>query len=156
MDCQFYDSPLGCMQICADERGIRSISFVDSKLVPRSEPLHNIHLDNCLTQLDEYFKKQRKGFDVHLELSGTDFQQRVWIEVMKIPFGEVRSYKKIAEALGHPRAVRAVGAANRTNPCVIVVPCHRVIGADGKLVGYGGGLWRKKWLLDLELKVITE
>ena len=101
-------------------------------------------------QLSEYLKGERKEFDLPLNPKGTDFQKRVWRALCDIPYGETRSYKQIAEAIGNPKAVRAVGMANNRNPITIVVPCHRVIGADGKLVGYGGGLEMKEFLLRLE------
>lgn len=101
-------------------------------------------------QLSEYLKGERQMFDLPLNPRGTDFQKRVWQALCDIPYGETRSYKQIAEAIGNPKAVRAVGMANNRNPITIVVPCHRVIGADGKLVGYGGGLEMKEFLLRLE------
>lgn len=101
-------------------------------------------------QLSEYLKGERKEFDLPLNPKGTDFQKRVWRALCDIPYGETRSYKQIAEAIGNSNAVRAVGMANNRNPITIVVPCHRVIGADGKLVGYGGGLEMKEFLLRLE------
>ncbi len=101
-------------------------------------------------QLDEYFKGTRKTFDFPYQLHGTPFQETVWAALREIPYGETRSYKDIAEAIGCPRAFRAVGMANHANPIFIAIPCHRVIGADGSLVGYGGGLGMKKLLLELE------
>ena len=101
-------------------------------------------------QIDEYFSGNRHAFQLDLDGQGTEFQQLVWRELTKIPYGETRSYAQIAEAIGRPAAVRAVGAANGRNPIPIVVPCHRVIGADGSLTGFGGGLEAKKWLLELE------
>lgn len=101
-------------------------------------------------QLSEYLKGERKEFDLPLNPKGTDFQKRVWRALCDIPYGETRSYKQIAKAVGNSKAVRAVGMANNRNPVTIVVPCHRVIGADGKLVGYGGGLEMKEFLLRLE------
>lgn len=106
--------------------------------------------DEVERQLTEYFDGHRQVFDFRLRLLGTDFQQRVWNELLKIPYGETRSYGDLARALGDPDCVRAVGMANGANRLAIVVPCHRVIGADGSLTGYGGGLWRKKRLLELE------
>ena len=101
-------------------------------------------------QLSEYLKGERKSFDLPLRMRGTDFQQRVWNALLDIPYGETRSYKQIAEAIGNPKAVRAVGMANNRNPLLIVVPCHRVIGVNGKLVGYGAGIEKKEFLLRLE------
>ena len=106
-------------------------------------------------QLMEYLKGDRKTFDLPLSPQGTDFQKRVWKALCDIPYGEVRSYKQIAESIGNPKAVRAVGMANNRNPLLVVVPCHRVIGADGKLVGYAAGLDKKAFLLGLEAKYST-
>ena len=106
-------------------------------------------------QLTEYLKGERKTFDLPLNPHGTEFQKRVWKALCEIPYGETRTYKQIAEAIGNPKAVRAVGMANNRNPLLIVVPCHRVIGADGKLVGYAAGLDKKAFLLRLEAKYLT-
>jgi AraC family transcriptional regulator of adaptative response/methylated-DNA-[protein]-cysteine methyltransferase len=106
-------------------------------------------LDN---QLNEYFEGTRKKFDLLLETPGSKFQQSVWRQLQSIPYATTRSYKEQAEAIGNPAAVRAVANANGMNRIAIVIPCHRVIGSDGKLTGYGGGLWRKKYLLDFEMK----
>jgi methylated-DNA-[protein]-cysteine S-methyltransferase len=109
-------------------------------------------LREAVAQLDEYFRGRRKEFTLELQLSGTEFQKQVWRELLKIPYGRTVSYGVLAAALGKPGSARAVGGANHRNPVSIVIPCHRVIGADGQLVGYGGGLWRKKWLLAHEKK----
>jgi len=101
-------------------------------------------------QIDEYFKGNRSKFLLNLDPAGTKFQRSVWRQLEKIPFGEVVSYGQIAEAIGNPRACRAVGNANGKNPISIIIPCHRVIGSDGRLTGYGGGLWRKEWLIKHE------
>jgi methylated-DNA-[protein]-cysteine S-methyltransferase len=106
-------------------------------------------------QLAEYFSGVRQDFDVPLELRGTDFQQQIWAELRRIPFGETTTYRRLAERIGNPNAVRAVGMANGRNPISIIVPCHRVIGANGKLTGYGGGLERKRFLLGLESGALT-
>lgn len=110
------------------------------------DPLH----ERVRVQLDEYFQGSRTGFDLPLRLVGTEFQKSVWNLLLKIPFGQTRSYGDLARELGDPDCVRAVGMANGANRLAIVVPCHRVVGADGSLTGYGGGLWRKKRLLELE------
>jgi len=102
------------------------------------------------SQLDEYFRGKRKVFDLKLEPRGTAFQKKVWRQLLRIPYGETRSYKDIARDVGNNQAVRAVGMANARNPISIIIPCHRVIGIKGDLVGYGGELWRKQWLLDHE------
>ncbi|MCU0371019.1 MAG: methylated-DNA--[protein]-cysteine S-methyltransferase [Bacteroidales bacterium] len=101
-------------------------------------------------QLDEYFSRDRKTFDLPLDLHGTDFQRRVWNELLHIPYGKTVTYKELALKLGDIAAIRAVAAANGANPVSIIIPCHRVIGSDGSLTGYAGGLWRKKWLLEHE------
>jgi methylated-DNA-[protein]-cysteine S-methyltransferase len=109
-------------------------------------------LRNAVTQLDEYFKGTRKKFSLPLVLEGTAFQKKVWRELQKIPYGQTATYKEIARGVGRERAGRAVGQANHLNKMAIVIPCHRVVGSGGGLVGYGGGLWRKKWLLRHEEK----
>ena len=110
----------------------------------------NKHLELLKQQLDEYFEGKRKEFTIPLFTPGSEFQQSVWKTLRTIPYGSTRSYKKQAELLQRPKAVRAVANANGMNRISIIIPCHRVIGEDGSLTGYGGGLWRKKWLLDLE------
>jgi O-6-methylguanine DNA methyltransferase len=139
------------LQFTATESGLRSLRFVDdvAGLTPPGSPADRI-IEDALRQLRSYFEGSLRHFSIPLDPQGTDFQKRVWRELERIPFGEVRSYAQIAEAIGAARAVRAVGAANGANPLPIVVPCHRVIGSSGKLVGYGGGLPLKKRLLDLE------
>lgn len=146
LDKTYFDSPCGLVEICSSEIGITSILFVDK----RSEAKNNVLLDNCIQQLDEYFNKKRKTFSIPLDLQGTDFQKRVWNELLNIPFGKTSSYLQLAIALGDKNAIRAVGGANGRNPVSIIVPCHRVIGSNGDLVGYSGGMDKKKWLLDHE------
>ena len=136
-----------------------SVTFVEEDgallAITTHRPYEGIEHETALIkeanrQLSEYLKGERQMFDFPLNPRGTDFQKRVWRALCDIPYGETRSYKQIAEAIGSPKAVRAVGMANNRNPITIVVPCHRVIGADGKLVGYGGGLEMKEFLLRLE------
>ena len=138
-----------------------SVTFVEENgalVVITTRPYHpkeGIYQDTpvikeAFRQLSEYFSGKRKTFNLPLLLKGTDFQKQVWQALLKIPFGVTRSYKQIAEAIGNPKAVRAVGMANNKNPLLIVVPCHRVIGANGKLVGYAVGLDKKEYLLRLE------
>jgi O-6-methylguanine DNA methyltransferase len=112
----------------------------------------NIHLGNLAIELGEYFAGTRKSFTVPVVMTGTVFQKQVWNELLNIPFGETRSYMEQASAIGKPGAIRAVARANGSNPVSVIIPCHRVIGSDGKLTGYGGGLWRKRWLLEHERK----
>ncbi|GAA4386867.1 methylated-DNA--[protein]-cysteine S-methyltransferase [Hymenobacter koreensis] len=156
------DTPLGTMLACATEQGICLLEFTDrrmletelrdlaSRLRATIVPGANPHFELLRTQLAEYFAGQRREFSVPLHTPGTEFQQAVWQELRQIPFGAVRSYGQQALALGRPTAVRAVAAANGLNRVAILIPCHRVIGADGQLTGYGGGLWRKQRLLELE------
>ncbi|NHJ87822.1 MAG: methylated-DNA--[protein]-cysteine S-methyltransferase [Asgard group archaeon] len=145
----YYLSPIGLLEIICTNSGIISCNFVDSKKLPDSQlPL----MSKTLQQLDEYFTSRRKKFDLELNLFGTDFQKKVWNALLEIPFGEVITYKDLAKKIGNEKAVRAVGNANGKNPISVIVPCHRVIGSNGSLVGYGGGLKRKKWLLDFEKK----
>jgi methylated-DNA-[protein]-cysteine S-methyltransferase len=142
------NSPVGFLDITASENGVRSIFFSENKVEHNdiTTPL----LSNVITQLQEFFAGSRTSFDLPLDPQGTDFQKRVWNELLTIPFGKTVSYLEIARRLGDVNAVRAVGLANGKNPISIIVPCHRVIGSNGKLVGYGGGLWRKEWLLNFE------
>lgn len=145
-----YESPIGPLEVAGTEEGILSIEFSDRRAIPAGLPAPC--LKECLRQLEEYFQGTRRTFSLRLDLRGTPFQKRVWSELLKVPFGRTVAYRDIAAALGNPRATRAVGGANHRNPVSIVVPCHRVVGADGGLTGYGGGLWRKEWLLAHEKK----
>ncbi|HOT89220.1 MAG TPA: methylated-DNA--[protein]-cysteine S-methyltransferase [Bacteroidales bacterium] len=147
MEKTFYLSPIGLIEICGSEKGISTVLF-DAKVDTLIE--HPSCLRDCVKQLDEYFNKKRKIFDLPFDLSGTEFQLKVWNELLKIPYGAVCSYIDIAKRIGNKPAVRAVGSANGKKPISIIIPCHRVIGNDGSLVGYGGGIWRKKYLLELE------
>lgn len=142
-----YQSPVGALEIIGSENGVSSVLFVDHAATTSDIPpcLHD-----CVLQLDEYFKGRRQAFALTLDLHGTDFQKRVWRELLNIPFGKTVSYLDIALALGDRKSIRAVGGANGKNPICIIVPCHRVIGSNGSLIGYGGGLWRKEWLLQFE------
>jgi len=141
----FYRSPIGTIRIIGDGQEIAAVEFVSRSRRNRT-PLPD-GLKECARQLDEYFGGTRKAFSLPLRMEGTPFQRSVWRELLRIPFGETRSYRDIAMAIGRPKAIRAVGGANHRNPISIIVPCHRVIGSDGSLVGYGGGLRRKLWLL---------
>jgi len=143
-----YNSPIGIIKIEYSEKGISKLIFIDKA---EGEGLRADDKDMPITtQIDEYFNGSRKIFDLPLDLQGTDFQKRVWLELLKIPYGKTISYKELSLKLGDVKAIRAVGAANGANPVSIIVPCHRVIGSDGSLTGYAGGLWRKKWLLEFE------
>ncbi len=143
----YYNSPVGCLEIQASEKGITSLYFLEEK---KNNSKPKGILKECITQLKEYFNGKRTAFSIELDLQGTEFQLKVWNELLNIPFGKTISYQELSKRLGNKEAIRAVGSANGKNPVSIIVPCHRVIGANGKLVGYGGGLPRKKWLLDFE------
>jgi methylated-DNA-[protein]-cysteine S-methyltransferase len=142
-------SPIGDLQLFADGEHIVRIGFPDEDTEPAREG-DNPVLAACAEQLAEYFSGCRRRFELPLAPRGTEFQRSVWRALIDIPYGETRSYRDIAGAIGRPRAVRAVGAANGRNPLPIVVPCHRVIGSDGSLTGFAGGLAAKTCLLELE------
>jgi AraC family transcriptional regulator of adaptative response/methylated-DNA-[protein]-cysteine methyltransferase len=147
--CAAYDSEFGKMLISTDGESITGIKI--SQIAGTETPNTPHHLtDIAATQLEEYFAHQRQRFDLPLHLIGTEFQCRVWASLCSIQFGETRSYKQVAAAIGNPKASRAVGMANNKNPIMIVVPCHRVVGANGDLVGYASGLAMKQRLLALE------
>lgn len=143
-----YRTAIGPFEITGNQKGILTIVFgKEPSVTDRDLP---DCMTECMRQLDEYFEGRRKKFNVPLLLEGTDFQKAVWRQLQKIPFGETASYGEIARAIGSPKAFRAVGNANNKNPIPVIIPCHRVIGSDGKMVGFGGGIWRKEWLLDHE------
>ena len=143
-----YRSEIGLLEVVGNEKGILTIIFgADEFETDRNLPAL---MAECLQQLTEYFIGQRQAFSVPLILEGTAFQKAVWRQLQKIPFGQTASYGDVARAVGRPKAFRAVGNANNKNPIPLIIPCHRVIGSDGKLVGFGGGIWRKEWLLDHE------
>jgi len=156
-----FDTPFGLVKIISDGEAITSLK----RVIVESEPLRPLSMTDAKgkenpndlvhkakKQLDEYFAGKRRVFDIPLRPNGTVFQQSVWNALEEIPYGETRSYKQVAEMIGNPKACRAVGMANNKNPIWIMIPCHRVIGADGSLTGYGGGLDMKKRLLELERK----
>ncbi|WP_042147242.1 methylated-DNA--[protein]-cysteine S-methyltransferase [Paucisalibacillus sp. EB02] len=146
-----YQSPIGIVEIVGTEDAIVSILFTKKEkqehVMQGDTP--NV-LELCCLQLDEYFKGKRSTFSFPYLAQGTDFQQTVWNALKQIPYAETGSYKDIAVAIGNEKAIRAVGSANGKNKLSIVIPCHRIIGSDGKLTGYAGGLWRKEWLLEHE------
>ena len=142
------ETPLGHATIVGDNNGVSSISIGD-KSIPLSEIIPN-ELQACVTQLRHYFSGDLKTFELKLNPSGTDFQKKVWLELQRIPFGKTCSYLELSKQLGDPKAIRAVANANGKNPLWVVVPCHRVIGTDGSLTGYAGGLHRKQWLINHE------
>ena len=144
-----HPSPVGDILLRADENGrLTDLYLRHDGAADDGNPTHPF--DAVREQLDAYFAGELETFDVPLAVHGTEFQKRVWDQLVQIPYGETISYSELARRLGDPKLVRAVGVANGRNPISIIIPCHRVIGADGSLVGYGGGLERKKWLLELE------
>jgi methylated-DNA-[protein]-cysteine S-methyltransferase len=148
METAFIQSPLGITRITGDDNGIAEIS-IRSEATEISAKIPK-PLKEAVKQLQEYFDGKRTDFDFRINPQGTEFQQKVWQELLHIPFGKTVSYMDITKKLGDVKAIRAVASANGRNPLWIVVPCHRVIGTDGSLTGYAGGLWRKKWLLEHE------
>jgi methylated-DNA-[protein]-cysteine S-methyltransferase len=153
MDWAAVPSPIGPLGVAADDAGIRAVRFTG----PVADPTPNPLLVTAAEQLDEYFAGRRTGFDLPLAGSGgTPFERAVWDAIAAIPYGETATYGEIAAQAGQPDAARAVGVACNRNPLPIVVPCHRVVGAGGKLVGFGGGLPRKRFLLALEARVYIE
>ena len=149
----WFESPVGVLLLAGSEAGLKLVSFSAGTRTKSADS--EWHEDSAVftevvDQLKSYFAGERKAFDLPLVLEGTDFQKKVWTALQDIPYGETVSYKALAQRVGSPKAVRAVGAANGANPIPIIIPCHRVIGADGRLTGYGGGMERKQWLLALE------
>ena len=152
------DSPIGELLLVGDGRALHGLSMLDGPRPPRIATAWE-RSDTCFApvrrQLDEYFAGGRPAFELPLTMAGAPFDQRVWEELRRIPYGETISYGELARRIGHLSAARAVGVANGRNPISVIVPCHRVIGADGSLTGYGGGLERKRFLLELEAGVLT-
>lgn len=146
----YYESPIGTIEVGGNEEGITYLDFADKKETAEVPEC----LKQCIRELDEYFKGMRKEFTVKCVTDGTGFQNKVWQALTDIPYGSTRTYKEIAAAAGNEKAVRAVGNANHNNHIAIIIPCHRVIGSNGKLTGYAGGLWRKEWLLEHERRYV--
>ena len=144
-----YSSPVGQLKIECSEEYINAVLFMNDDDIISQTDTHPL-LQLCKEQLDEYFSGSRKTFSLPIIQSGTAFQQKVWELLLQIPFGKTTSYNDLSKQYGDVKAIRAVASANGKNKLAIIVPCHRVIGSDGNLTGYGGGLWRKKWLLDFE------
>ncbi|MEH7106900.1 methylated-DNA--[protein]-cysteine S-methyltransferase [Bacillus sp. JJ1764] len=146
-----YESPIGVIEIIGTNEAISSILFSEE-----SKKVNDLHaetptvLEECYNQLNEYFKGERNEFTFPIQFEGTEFQKTVWEALIKIPYAKTGSYRDIAVSIGNEKAIRAVGSANGKNKLSIVIPCHRVIGSNGKLTGYAGGLWRKEWLLQHE------
>ncbi|MBK8946164.1 MAG: methylated-DNA--[protein]-cysteine S-methyltransferase [Ignavibacteriae bacterium] len=145
----YLKSPIGEIKITAEENFITSILFVFDDTEIEAENINPV-LTQCKKELAEYFVGKRNEFTIPIKQEGTEFQQKVWNELLKIPYAKTVSYNFIAGSLGDKKSIRAVGATNGRNQISIIVPCHRVIGSDGSLTGYAGGLWRKKWLLNHE------
>jgi len=150
-----FDSPIGRLEILASEKGVTEIRFAGgapkkTRAGKKSATPKDPILAKCVRELDEYFAGRRREFSVPLDLKGTPFRKKVRKILLKVPYGWTTNYGELAKAAGRPGAARAVGGANHHNPVSIIVPCHRVVGADGSLTGYGGGLWRKRWLLEHE------
>lgn len=148
MEVAFVKTPVGIAKIEGDQDGVSVISILDDEVEITSKIPKN--LNKAAKELSEYFDGKRRDFTFAMNPQGTEFQKSVWKELLKIPFGKTASYMDLSKKLGDVKAIRAVASANGKNPLWIVVPCHRVIGSDGSLTGYAGGLWRKKWLLEHE------
>ena len=150
METAYLQTPIGYAEFKGDENGLASITVFDGE---KPEDLIPEVLEDAVYQFSEYLEGKRKTFDLKLNPEGTDFQKRVWDALLEIPYGKTVSYLELSKTLGDVKAIRAVAAANGKNPLWIVVPCHRVIGSNGDLTGYAGGLHRKKWLLEHESPV---
>lgn len=149
----YYSSPVGELLIESEDEKIITLNFLkDSK----QEEIHTPVIDLCIEELEEYFFKGRKFFSFEMDLRGTDFQKKVWSELLTIPHGKTISYEEMAIRVGNIKSIRAIGLANGQNPIAIVVPCHRVIGKHGELVGYGGGMENKIWLLQHEGSLLQQ
>lgn len=145
----YFLSPVGWLKIATNGQSLLHVSFQQEPGVNEGNELNTA----CQLQLEEYFQGRRSRFDIPVDLQGSDFQKKVWSQLQQIPFGITISYQRLAVLSGNPLLTRAVGQANAVNPVAVIIPCHRVIGADGSMVGYAGGLWRKQWLLDHERNV---
>lgn len=155
---KYINSPLGELEISATEQYLTSILFVEAQKKPSPRKVETDFMpaiiEEYVSQITEYFAGTRKHFDLRIQHVGTDFQKLVWEKLETIPYGKTISYLELSRRIGNEKAIRAVGTTNGNNKFNIIVPCHRVIGSDGSLVGYGGDLWRKKWLLEHEVKVL--
>lgn len=151
MNSYVMNTPMGLLKITGDASGLFSVKFIDGEFEAQSVIPDT--LTNPVHQLKEYFNRTRKTFDLKLNPEGTEFQKKVWQELQEIPYGKTKTYQQMAKSLGDPKVIRAAASANGKNPIAIIIPCHRVIGSDGSLTGYAGGLERKKWLLAHESPV---
>jgi methylated-DNA-[protein]-cysteine S-methyltransferase len=148
----YYKTPIGFVRITEEDGFITSIHLLDGEF--EAEPPATLLIKQTIQQLDEYFAGERTVFDLPLKQNGSDFQQKVWEQLLNIEYGKTISYRQQAGFMNNPLGIRAIASANGKNHLVIVVPCHRVIGSDGSLTGFGCGIWRKKWLLEHEAKVM--
>ncbi len=150
----YYQSPVGLLKIGGTDNYIAELSFVDNKeQVVHGEPGISDVIHQCTEELIEFFHGKRRKFDIPVHQDGTEFQKRVWSELLTIPYGKTINYLELSKRIGDVKAIRAAASTNGKNKIAIIVSCHRVIGRNNSLVGYAGGLWRKKWLLDLEFKI---
>ncbi len=147
-DIVYHKTPIGIAKIVGNDKGIKSVSISDREVEPTKDIPSS--LKSCVVQLEEYFQKKRTTFDLKLDPEGTEFQNNVWKELLEIPYARTITYKEQSIKMGSEKAIRAIASANGKNPIWLIIPCHRVIGADGSLTGYAGGIWRKKWLLEHE------
>ena len=147
----YIKTPLGTLEIMGDADGIQKAIFADGTVL-LSQHIPE-ELQDCVAQFQEYFERKRTTFDLKLNPNGTSFQQKVWEDLLKVPFGKTESYLTMSRRFGDEKAIRAIASANGKNPIAIIIPCHRIIGSDGSLTGYAGGLWRKKWLLEFEQNI---
>lgn len=145
----FIHTPIGVLEVIGNSEGLSAVVFKDAETGAISKKIPQ-ELKDAVLQLQEYFEGKRKEFSLKLSPKGTDFQKRVWKQLEEIPFGKTMTYQQMANKLGDPKVIRAAASANGKNPISIIIPCHRVIGSDGSLTGYAGGLHRKKWLLEHE------
>lgn len=145
----YYSSPIGLIKVCSNGQGISALDFVNEK---EGQDICDEITDSAVNQLTEYFEGKRKEFDLPVYLEGTEFQLKVWETLPKVKYGDTASYKDMAKLVDNEKASRAIGGANNKNPVGIILPCHRIIGSNGKLVGYAGGLDKKQWLLEHEMK----
>jgi len=143
----YYKSPVGNLRIISNDSDIIKIEFTEDYFKMKMVP---VQIQRCISQLDEYFKGERKKFQVDINPAGTEFQSKIWNLLLKIPYGKTISYLELSQQFGDEKAIRAIASANGKNPVPIIVPCHRVIGNNGKLTGYAGGLLKKQWLLEHE------
>ncbi|MGL5254689.1 MAG: methylated-DNA--[protein]-cysteine S-methyltransferase [Brevinema sp.] len=146
----YFSSPIGILEIESSDNYLIRVDFVEDSLQSHNKDVSCPIIKETIHQLQEYFSGERKQFDLPIKMIGTDFRQKVWQALLTIPYGSTTSYKDIATIIGCPKGARAIGGANYNNPISIIIPCHRIIGKSGKLIGYNGGLYRKSFLLNLE------